>query len=173
MVMDGGEGSFDEAFDSLYPRARTLAYRILGDLPAAEDAAAEALTRALVRWPRVSRLPHREAWVLRVTANVALDVARRRSRAQASLSRLATDAVGSPDEELLLLRSALVEALLQLPKRQREAIVLVHLLGYSPSDAAATMNVSVSSVGQHVRRGLERRRVDEDQLPSFDAPGAR
>lgn len=166
--MGGGEATFDEVFDALYPRARTLAYRILGDLPAAEDAAAEAMTRALVRWHRVGSLPYRDAWILRVAANVALDVARRRSRASAL--RIDPDVVGSADDELVVLRSALIEALLGLPKRQREAVVLVHLLGYSPTDAAATMRVSVSSVGQHVRRGLERLRVDADVLPSFDAP---
>jgi RNA polymerase sigma-70 factor (ECF subfamily) len=168
--VDGGDGSFDEAFDALYPRARTLAYRILGDMPAAEDAAAEAMTRALVRWHRVRNLPHRDGWVLRVTANVALDAARRRSRAAAAPLHLG--AVGSADEELVVLRSALVQALLGLPKRQREAIVLVHLLGYSTTDAAATMNVSVSSVGMHVRRGLERLRVDITPFTTPDVPGA-
>jgi RNA polymerase sigma-70 factor, ECF subfamily len=171
MHVDGREVTFDEVFDAVYPRARTLAFRILGDMPAAEDAAAEAMTRALVRWHRVRRLPHRDAWILRVTANVALDAARRRTRAAATLLQLPTGEVGSVAEELVVLRSALVEALLQLPKRQREAIVLVHLLGYSPSDAAATMNVSVSSVGQHVRRGLERLRVDVNAFPALDPPG--
>src|SRR5690349_6688012 len=98
MVVDGGESSFDEVFDELYPRARTLAYRILGDLPAAEDAAAEAMTRTLVRWHRVRRLPHRDGWILRVTANVALDAARRRSRAAAASHRLVSSEVGSVDE---------------------------------------------------------------------------
>jgi RNA polymerase sigma factor (sigma-70 family) len=172
MIMDGGEGGFDEVFDALYPRARTLAYRILGDMSAAEDAAAEAMTRTLVRWHRVGRMPHRDGWILRVTANVALDAARRRTRSTAALARLVPDQVGSVDDELVVLRAALVEALLQLPKRQREAVVLVHLLGFSPSDAAATMNVSVSSVGQHVRRGLERLRVDVASFPAPDASGA-
>lgn len=168
--MGSEEATFDEVFDELYPRARTLAFRILGDMPAAEDAAAEAMTRALVRWNRVASLPYRDGWILRVTANVALDVARRRTRASAL--RVDPLVVGSAEDELVVLRSALVEALLALPKRQREAIVLVHLLGYSPTDAAATMNVSVSSVGQHVRRGLERLRVDVNAFPSLDAPGA-
>ena len=39
---------FAEAFHELYPRARRLAYRILGNASEAEDVAAEALTRALV-----------------------------------------------------------------------------------------------------------------------------
>jgi DNA-directed RNA polymerase specialized sigma24 family protein len=57
-----------------------VAWRILGSVPEAEDAAAEALARALVDWSRISRLEHRDAWILRVTINLAIDVARRRSR---------------------------------------------------------------------------------------------
>lgn len=59
-------------------RARQVAYRILGDRSEAEDAAAEAFTRALVTWRKVGALAFRDAWVLRVTANVAVDWRRRR-----------------------------------------------------------------------------------------------
>jgi DNA-directed RNA polymerase specialized sigma24 family protein len=59
-------------------RARQVAYRILGDRSEAEDGAAEAFTRALVTWRKVSAPAYRDAWVLRVTANVAIDWRRRR-----------------------------------------------------------------------------------------------
>src|SRR5258706_14042127 len=67
---------FDEAFETLYPQARSLARRLLPTLSDAEDAAAEAMARALARWDRVGGLPDRPAWVLRVTTNVALDLLR-------------------------------------------------------------------------------------------------
>ena len=69
---------FEEAFDLLFPRAFRLARRILGDAAAAEDVAAEALARAYAQWSRVSALPHRDAWVLRVATNLAMDHIRRR-----------------------------------------------------------------------------------------------
>lgn len=69
---------FEVMFTDLYPRARQVAYRILGDRSEAEDAAAEAFTRALVTWRKVGALAFRDAWVLRVTANVAVDWRRRR-----------------------------------------------------------------------------------------------
>ena len=145
--------SFDDAFEGLYKQATALGYRILGDHEAAEDVASEAMIRTFVRWERVRALPYRDGWVMRVTTNLAIDRARRRSRH----NQLAIDR--HPDRtddgtELAVLRSALVEALLRLPKRQREAIVLVHLLGYTATDAAKAMHVSPSSVGQHLRRGL-------------------
>ena len=78
MAGPAGDDGFDDWFVARYPQARRVAHRILGSVTAAEDAAAEAFTRALVDWTRVSALPHRDAWVLRVTSNVAIDAARRR-----------------------------------------------------------------------------------------------
>jgi RNA polymerase sigma factor (sigma-70 family) len=69
--------------------------------------------------------------------------------------------------EETILRAALVEALLHLTRRQREAIVLIHLLGYSATDAARAMSVSTSSVRQHASRGLGHLRTrlsDDDHM---------
>jgi RNA polymerase sigma factor (sigma-70 family) len=155
---DGSVESFDDAFPMLFRRCRGLTYRILGDVTSAEDAAAEAMARALVHWKRISPLPYRDGWVLRVAGNLALDAARRQARPVPVPDP--ADAEDSADE-IVVLRSALVAALAELPRRQREAIVLVHLVGLSPSEAAASMQVSVSSVGQHVRRGLDRLRREQ------------
>jgi len=156
-------GSFDEAFPALFRRARGLALRILGDLTLAEDAAAEAMARTLVHWDRIGGQTYRDGWVLRVTANVALDMARRRSRDPARrTSPVRADAAAH--DEVIVLRAALVSALRALPRRQREAIVLVHLVGLTPTEAAAAMDVSVSSVSQHTRRGLARLRTQTPDL---------
>ena len=146
---------FAEAFHELYPRARRLAYRILGNISEAEDAAAEALTRALVAWRRVGSLPYREAWVLRVTANVAVDARRRRQRA-------ADDEAVVPaaeDEDITDLRLALAAALAALPRRQREVIALHHLVGLRESEIASCLGVSVGAVKKHGHRGMARLRT--------------
>src|SRR5688572_3065942 len=70
--------SFEEAFDLLFPRARRLAYRMLGDAAAAEDVAAEALARAYANWGKLRDLAHRDGWVLRVATNLAVDSTRKR-----------------------------------------------------------------------------------------------
>lgn len=72
---------FEEAFRKVWPAAFAVAHRVLGDVGDAEDAAAEGLARALVAWPRVGGLAHCDGWMLRVVGNVALDRARRRTRA--------------------------------------------------------------------------------------------
>jgi RNA polymerase sigma factor (sigma-70 family) len=140
---------FAAAFPNLFPRARSVAYRILGNPTEAEDAAAEALCRTLVAWRRVGPLPYREAWVLRVAANVAVDLRRRRRPAPA-----AQEAIPSA-EEATAVRLALAAALAALPRRQREAVVLQHLVGLPQDEVAAAMGVSVGSVKRHGHRGLD------------------
>ena len=75
-----GDDDFEAVFRDLLPTAIAAAQRILGERAAAEDAAAEAFARAYVAWRRVSALPYRDAWILRVTVNQAIDAARRRPR---------------------------------------------------------------------------------------------
>lgn len=149
--------AFDAAFRTLYPRALGLAQRMLGNRAAAEDVAAEAMARALLRWDRLD--PDRAAgWVLRVTANHAIDVLRRRGR---------TLEPGVVDlEDATTLRLALGEALRKLPRRQREAIVLRYLSDLSELDTAAALGISAGSVKTHVHRGLEalRHELGDDVL---------
>lgn len=141
---------FDAAFHLLFPMARALAYRILGDYAEAEDAAAEALTRTLVAWKRVRSLPYRDAWVMRVTTNVAIDASR---RARQRLHEPSTDPVPDPAESTAI-RLALVAALAALPRRQREVIALQHLAGLRQADVARCMGLSLGSVKKHGNRAL-------------------
>jgi RNA polymerase sigma factor (sigma-70 family) len=150
---EAGLEAFDDVFGSIYPHARNVALRILGTVADAEDAAAEALARALADWSRIGCLPHRDAWILRVTTNVAIDIARRRLP-----SSLAAEPYDTSDD-LAVLRVTLVSALLALPRRQREALVLRHMAGFSEVDVAAALGVSHNTVKKHLQRGMSRLRT--------------
>ncbi len=154
----GPEG-FDEAFPVLYRQARRLAERILGDATTAEDVASEAMARAFADWGKVGRSAYRDAWVMRVTANVAIDLIRRRKRHPTLSPPPNVEAI----DESIVLRSALMAALARLPRRQCEVLVLTYFVGLSPGEAATALGISASSVAQHARRGLRRLR---DELGS-------
>jgi len=162
---------YDAVFMALYPRARGLAFRLTGDTETAEDVGSEAMARLFMHWDRIGTTTYRDGWVLRVTANLALDVVRRRRREGEVGAPMSTVGVVDDAAEVVVLRAALVEALAVLPRRQREAIVLTYLVGLSPGDAAAAMRVSSSSLSQLVKRGLARLRtrvgdgIDADQFP--------
>jgi RNA polymerase sigma factor (sigma-70 family) len=144
-VTTSRDTSFEANFALLYPRAFALAYRMLGNRTAAEDIAAETMARALLRWDRLDpdRVP---GWVLRVAANQAIDLMRRKGR---------TLEVGVVDlEDSTTLRLALADALRKLPRRQREAVALRYLSDLSEADTAAALGISAGSVKTHLHRGL-------------------
>jgi RNA polymerase sigma factor (sigma-70 family) len=162
MGVMGGSGeqeAFREAFQALFPTAFRCAYRILGSVPQAEDAAAEALARAFASPRRVWRLPYRDAWVMRVTINVAVDTLRRQDRPAppVPLQEDLADATA--------LRLTLAQALARLPRRQREVLTLRYLSGLTEAEVAECLHLSTNTVKAHARRGraaLRRRLGDED-----------
>lgn len=139
--------SFEGAFEALFLRAVRVAFRILGQEAAAEDVAAEALARAHLRWGRLAGRPYRDAWVFRVTTNLAIDAARRRPPA------VDVEPASTP-EDVVVLRVALVQALARLPRRQKEAITLRYLCGLSEAETASAMRIAVGTVKASVHKGL-------------------
>lgn len=157
---------FDAFFYALLPQVLRVARRMTGDHATAEDVAAEAFARAFARWSKLKPLPHREAWLLRVASNVAIDLFRRRP-----LQTLAAPTTGAQADpgEVVVLRASLVEALRALPKRQREAVVLRYLADLSEADVAAALGVKPGTVKSQLHRArrslVDRLGTDPEVVP--------
>jgi RNA polymerase sigma-70 factor (sigma-E family) len=135
----GDGASFEAFFVDTYPQARRLATRIVGNPAAAEDVAAEALARACVRWRSLSRSSYREAWVLRVATNLAIDSVRRRPR------WLSPAGVRGPEEPVTD-RVVLGAALAKLPRRQRQVVTLRYLLDLPEAEVAELLGIARGTV---------------------------
>ena len=151
-----GITSFEEAFPRLYADAYRVAYRLLGDRSEAEDVAQEACARAYSRWSSVH--DYAEPWCVRVAGNLALDLLRARTRAVRRHERLVTEHVRTAGSAGSDERLDLYAALADLPRRQREAVVLRYLGDQSEEQTAALLGLSVGSVKTHASRGLARLR---------------
>lgn len=114
MGRDGAD--YDAFFRACLPKVLSLARRMTANQAAAEDVAVEALARAFANWDRVSQLPHRQAWVLRVAINLVIGQARRHNL------RMPRSSAPPEVADAATVRVALVEALRHLPVRQREAV---------------------------------------------------
>jgi RNA polymerase sigma-70 factor (sigma-E family) len=147
-----GSDEFEAAFDHMLGRAYRHALRLVGNRALAEDLAAEALTRTFVHWRRVSALEYRDAWILRVVTNLAID-------AYAKRRVPATDAEPLDEEDAAVLRVALAQALKALPARQREAVVLRYLVDLSEADTADALGVARGTVKSHLNRGVRHLRT--------------
>jgi RNA polymerase sigma-70 factor (sigma-E family) len=140
--------AFEDCFDALFPKAFALAQRIVGQPQAAEDVAAEALTRLYARWPRLRAAEYRDAWVMKVAGNLAIDVIRSR--------RPDPVGVGAPTDphDQAALRLSLAASLGGLPRRQRQAIALRYFGDMTEDEVARSLGVSTGAVKSHIHRGL-------------------
>ena len=120
----------------------------------AEDLTQEAFLAASRRWDEVGALDNPGAWVRRVAINRAASAYRRRRAEARAVMRLS----GRRNEGVVVLSDSAEEvwrAVRSLPRRQREAIVLCLVVGYSRSEAAEMMNVGVETVKTHLERGRQ------------------
>jgi RNA polymerase sigma-70 factor (ECF subfamily) len=95
-------------------------------------------------------------WLYRVAANLCTDRLRRR-RPSAGLDAAEAVADAGPGPEAALMTAnradALAQALLALPERQRQAVVLRHLEGFSNPEIAQIMETGVEAVESLLARG--------------------
>ncbi|WP_171178510.1 RNA polymerase sigma factor [Ruegeria sp. HKCCD8929] len=140
----------------LGPRAYSVALRVLGNRAEAEDVAQEAMMRLWQMAPDWQ--PGRakvSTWLYRVTLNLCLDLKRRRRTED-------LDAVPEPQDDSLSAPERLQEAaridalqaaLMQLPERQRQAVILRHIEELSNPEIAGIMDISVEAVESLTARG--------------------
>jgi RNA polymerase sigma-70 factor (ECF subfamily) len=145
------ERDLAEIFRSTHDRILVSAFALTGDLAEAQDVVQEAFVRAVVHKAKVLAADSPEAWLRRVTRNVAISRWRRvRHRAQLlDRSGLRPAAVPEPTPD----RVAMLEAVKQLPRGQREAIALHYLADLSVEQIAQTLAVSTGTVKSRLSRG--------------------
>lgn len=142
VVSAGWDGSFEERFVELFVRAERVAMRILADREAAEDVAAETMFRALRSWRRVRT--YQAPWVTRVAANLAIDALRRRRRRPVELPARRED--GGDDGFVTF------DAVESLSERQRQAVVLHFVIGFTVAETASVMGLTEGTVKTHLQR---------------------
>ncbi|MEJ7795291.1 MAG: SigE family RNA polymerase sigma factor [Nocardioides sp.] len=151
------EAAFVDYVASRQAQLLRIAYAICGDWHRAEDVLQTALTKLYVAWPRVNRDGREDAYVRQIIVRANLDDVRRPwwRRERPGLDGFdPTAREPLPPEE----RSALFDALQQLPPMQRKVIVLRHWLGLSVEETAADLRISTGTVKSHSHRGLDRLR---------------
>jgi RNA polymerase sigma-70 factor, ECF subfamily len=136
---------FETFYASEHARVFRAVHAFCGERQLAEDCTQEAFARALARWRRLKQEQWVGAWVTTVAINAS----------KKALKSPATDPVTdehSPVSEPLEERHAMLQALRQLPRRQREAVVLHYLSDCPVITVAELMNISEGSVKTHLAR---------------------
>ena len=134
-----------------------VAYLLLGDYQLAQDLLQESLAKTYVAWPRLHDVGNAEPYARRVIATTAISWRRRRSFHERPVEDL-PERAGVDPEMALVVHDTLWAYLLELPPRQRAAIVLRHYVDLSEEQAAETMGCSVGTIKSSVSAGLKRLR---------------
>jgi RNA polymerase sigma-70 factor (ECF subfamily) len=155
-------------------------YRMLGSAADAEDAVQETMVRAWRNLERFEERASLRTWLYRIATNVCLDALSDRSRRARPIEEgpvgtvddalearprthwlepipdvRAIPADGDPFEVAALrqsIRLAFVAALQHLPPRQRAALVLTDVLGWSAAEVAESLETSVAAVNSALQR---------------------
>jgi RNA polymerase sigma-70 factor (sigma-E family) len=163
--MDGSaETEFSEFARSRWAGLARLGYGLTGDRGTAEDLAQTALASAYAAWPRVRRADDPDAYVRRILVNAYRSGFRRRRVTEHS-SGMAQDyatavSTGAPEHESD--RAVIISALLGLPPRQREVVILRYWLDLTEAQAAAALNCSVGNVKSQASRALAKLRSNAE-----------
>ena len=129
------------------------AWLLTGDRTDAEDLVQSALARAFGKWSRVRRADEPGAYVHKLMINTFLSGRRRRSSTERVVDTVpdrGVDDVQAAHAE----RDAVRGALATLTPRVRAALVLRYFEDLSEIETARRMGCSVSTVNNHVTRGL-------------------
>jgi len=142
--------SFEDWYRSEYRNIVRSLVLITGNGEVAVEAASEACARALENWERVSVMASPSGWTYTVGLNVARR-ALRRARIEAMVLRRV--AVPPPVREDA---PELWEAVRQLPRQQRVAVVLHYVADLSQRDVASVMGVAEGTVAATLHTARKR-----------------
>lgn len=120
----------------------------------AEDLVQEAFVRLYKSWGRVDDHAKLGGYLRTVVLNLARGRGRRLGLVK-KLRREPDPDVASAESHAIdrIGGSAALAALRQLPRRQRECLVLRYFDGYTESEIASTLGISVGSARTHLHRG--------------------
>ena len=154
-------------FERYFDRVYGLAYRLLGERAAAEDAAQDVFLKVHRAADRIDPDRDPEPWLLTITTNVCRDLwrsgAHRMSRRSASIDDepaagglTLTSPGKSPEGELLAAeRERLTqEAIARLPENLREAVLLREYQGLGYDEIARVLGINEAAARKRYSRAL-------------------
>lgn len=133
------------------------AYLMVGDRQHAQDLLQEALTKTYVAWPRLRDVSKAEAYARRTVVTTAISWKRRRSWHERPLEVL-PDRGAAASSSGADVRRWVWEQVLELPPRQRAALVLRYYEDLTEAQTAEVMGCAVGTVKSAVSQGLTRLR---------------
>ncbi|MGD9961414.1 SigE family RNA polymerase sigma factor [Nocardioides sp.] len=164
----GATWDADTAVEQLYAahwrQLVRLSMLLVRDVGTAEEVVQDSFVALHSRWSRLRDPEKALAYLRQIVVNRSRSALRHRS-VVAKHAPL-PEVTSSADEAALAhgQRDVVLEALRQLPERQREVVALRYYLDLSEADIAATLGISRGAVKSHSSRGLAALRLSLGSL---------
>ena len=173
-VLDGDNAAYGELVERYQRQAVVVSYRLLGNHDDARDVSQDAFVKAFRSLDTLERPAAFGGWLMRIVTNLSLNFRRgRRLRIAQQIDGPVGDRLGDPtasnrpmpghgpdslaqsgDPTRILegreLGDALRQALLKLPEKQRNALVLFTIEELPQKEVAERLECSVEAVKWHV-----------------------
>jgi RNA polymerase sigma-70 factor, ECF subfamily len=153
----GSNEAMEALFRVHWGPAHRAAFLIVHDAAAAEDIAQEAFLSAIRALDRFDRRRPFGPWLHRIVVNRAIDWSRARTLRREVAEPDETEA---PEERPEGWSEEILAALAVLDADQRAAVVLRHLLEYTPGEIADMLDLPRGTVNSRLRRALDRLAVE-------------
>jgi RNA polymerase sigma-70 factor, ECF subfamily len=142
-----GVDGFESWYEASRPKVLATLILVSGDVHVAAEATDEAFVRALARWPMIAEIQSPVGWTVRVGVNLV----RRRQRRQSLEHRILRRQVARPDVPAPAGEAWL--AVRDLPRRQREALVMRYVADMRETDIAKSLGITRSAVSSALTDG--------------------
>lgn len=130
-----------------------LSYTYLKSTQDGEDICQTVLLKLLTGDEVFESPEHEKAWVVRTTVNACKDELRAFRRRAVPLEEAPEAAAPEPP------RSEVLDAVMALPQKYREAVYLFYYEGYSIDEIAALTGRSGAAVSAHLSRGRKKLKI--------------
>lgn len=141
--------AFDDFARARMPQMLRFAHVLTGDPHAAADLVQDALERAMLAWPRVSRQGDPEGYVRRTMVNRNISIWRKLRR-----ERLVDDPPEQQEDPPAGRDLALWEQLRRLPPKQRAVLVLRYYEDLTEQQTADIVGCSVGTVKSQASKAI-------------------
>lgn len=167
--------AWTELVDRHLPPVTRYASYVLRDAARAEDVAQETFVRLMRKAPDwEAGGASLRTWLFRVALNLCIDIKRSRQFEPMDTADMLPDPIGTQQtDDRIDLERIVRGAITALPERQQTAIVLVHYEGFSGTEAADALDITVDALESLLARGRRALRqsltaIAPDLLPELE-----
>ena len=171
-TLAGDTAAFERIVQRHERRVMNVSLRMLRGLDDAQDATQEVFLRAFKYLHRLDVRKPIEPWLMRMTVNVCRDVARKRVRRHPTFSEIPACDADPKDESRDPFsgfaweqqRQMLWRALDTLPEKERMAVILRDVEGFTTAEVADILGSSEGTVRSQICRGRLRIKEAMDRM---------